>query len=92
VGKKPPQSQKGGSHGLTLRTSAGLSPEEEKKKQFLFFFLGAGDLAELRWAARIEEESQFLFLFFIFYFGRWRPRRAPRGRLRTAGKPILFNF
>jgi hypothetical protein len=34
VGKKPPQSQKGGSHGLTPRTSAGLSPKEEKKFKF----------------------------------------------------------
>jgi hypothetical protein len=29
VGKKPPQSQKGGSHGLTPRMSAGLSPKEK---------------------------------------------------------------
>jgi hypothetical protein len=38
VGKKPPQSQKGGSHGLTSRTSAGLSSKEEKKKFFLVLF------------------------------------------------------
>jgi hypothetical protein len=31
VGKKPPQSQKGGSYGLTPRMSAGLSSKEEEK-------------------------------------------------------------
>jgi hypothetical protein len=36
VGKKPPQSQKGGSHGLTPRNSTGLSPKEDG---ILFLFL-----------------------------------------------------
>jgi hypothetical protein len=37
VGKKPPQSQTGGSHGLIPRTSEGLSPKEQKK-YFIFLF------------------------------------------------------
>jgi hypothetical protein len=32
VGRKPPQSKKGGSHGLIPRTSAGLSSKEKEKK------------------------------------------------------------
>jgi hypothetical protein len=43
VGKKPPQSQKGCSHGLTPWTSAGLSPKEaknQKKNYFFIFFTG----------------------------------------------------
>jgi hypothetical protein len=61
VGQKPPQSQKGGSHGLTPWTSAGLSPKEEKnlknlkiyKKNLLF----AVDLAQLRQAACAQQEK-----------------------------------
>jgi hypothetical protein len=32
VGKKPPQSQNGRSHGLIPWTSVGLSPKEQKNK------------------------------------------------------------
>jgi hypothetical protein len=71
VGKKPPQSQKGSSHGLTPRMSAGHKSQggnkKNKNKQFYFLFLlVAGDVAELRGAACAQEENQFLF--FIFYF------------------------
>jgi hypothetical protein len=50
VGKKPPQSQKGGSHGLTPRMSAGLSPKEKKFKKFkkIGFPAGRRQPAELR--------------------------------------------
>jgi hypothetical protein len=63
VGKKPPQSQKGGSHGLIPRNSMGLSPKKEKKFIYLFILfvvclLVAGDLAELRRAAYAQEENQ----------------------------------
>jgi hypothetical protein len=61
VGKKPPQSQKGGSHGLTPWTSAGLSPKEPKKKNifyFFYFFSVAGDLAERRWAASAQQAAK----------------------------------
>jgi hypothetical protein len=48
VAKKPPQSQRGGSHGLTQWTSAGLRPKKENIKKinfkncffFFFFFFG----------------------------------------------------
>jgi hypothetical protein len=84
VGKKPRQSQKGGSHGLTLRTSARLSHKKEKKKKknknknknnkiVCFFFLQvAGDLTELRRAACAQKENRknyfFIFLFLFLFF------------------------
>jgi hypothetical protein len=69
VGKKPPQSEKGGSHGLTPWTSPGLSTKEpktkknKKKKKNIFFFnnfflLAAGDLAGLRGTACAEQDHK----------------------------------
>jgi hypothetical protein len=78
VGKKPPQSQKGGSHGLTPRMSAGLSPTEPKKKRkrkrfllFLVVLLGAGGPAELREVACNQKKiiiiiKKFIYLFIYF--------------------------
>jgi hypothetical protein len=72
VGKKPPQSQKGGSHGLTPRTSAGLSLKEKKnKKQKIKIFI----------------IIVFYFLFFVLFLGHRRPRGAPLGRLHLRRKP-----
>jgi hypothetical protein len=69
VGKKPPQSQKGGSHGLTSRMSTGLSPKEEKKegkKKLIFLYIN----------------YYFIIIFFGSLPGHRWPHGAPPGRLR----------
>jgi hypothetical protein len=82
VGKKPPQSQKGGSYGLTPRTSTRLSPKEQNKKNknknknknncFFFFFsfylLVAGDLSKLCGATCAQQDNQNINLIFIYIF------------------------
>jgi hypothetical protein len=102
VGKKPPQSQKGGSFGLTPRMSAGLSPKEQKIKKRnkikikvkIKIMLVPGDLVELRQAACAQDDNQKLKLkkLFFFFSGRKRPRQAPRGRLRLAGEPKIVKI
>jgi hypothetical protein len=83
VGKKPPQSQKGGSHGLTLQTSVGLSPNEEKEKikkikeiEIYIYIIFAGRRRP-RGASpgRLCPEgkskkikSLYLYLYFILYY------------------------
>jgi hypothetical protein len=70
VGKKPPQSQKGGSHGLTPPTSAGLSAKEIFYF-FIFifcFFVFFPGSREPRGTPpgrlSLKDKNQFLFLFF----------------------------
>jgi hypothetical protein len=78
VGKKPPQSQKGGSHGLTPWTSAGLSMKQKRKEIFYFLFLFLFLLSSWAQAARRssarspasnkqkKKKKKTLFLNFIF--------------------------
>jgi hypothetical protein len=104
VGKKPPQSQMGGSHGLTPRMSMGLSPKKQKKKKkeknnfifiFIIFLLVAGDLVELCGAACAQHDSQFLFFLlyiflFLFLFNPWG--LAPRTSAGLSHGSPLFDF
>jgi hypothetical protein len=85
VGKKPPQSQKGGSHGLTPQTSAGLSPKEKLFIYlflfFCFFMLSCSAQTAPRSPVRSPVPSKKnRFLFFPFFSFFWLLGAYTHGR------------
>jgi hypothetical protein len=106
VGKKPPQSQKGRSHGLTPQKSTGLSLKEEKTKTNklknkikIFFIFGRRQPCKappgrLRPGGKPKKLFIYFILFIYFWLQAtlWELRGSSVPRRKTKFYFIYFNF